>query len=98
MKDKLSIKVSIAGRIYPVTIDRSEEENVRKAVKAINEKVSDYEKKFDIKDRQDLLAMASLNFASKSVELEHSSLKDEKSILEKLEKAEKLISAELVKE
>jgi cell division protein ZapA len=98
MKDKLSIKVSIAGRIYPVTIERSEEENVRKAVKAINEKVSDYEKNFEIKDRQDLLAMASLNFASKSVELEHNSHKDEKSILERLEKADKLISAELVKE
>lgn len=95
MKDKLSIKVSIAGRIYPVTIERSEEENVRKAVKAINEKVSDYEKNFDIKDRQDLLAMASLNFASKSVELEHNSHKDEKSILDRLEKADKLIAAEL---
>ena len=98
MKDKLSIKVSIAGRIYPVTIERSEEENVRKAVKAINEKVSDYEKNFDIKDRQDLLAMASLNFASKSVELEHNSHKDDKSILERLEKVDKLISAELGKE
>lgn len=98
MKDKLSIKVSIAGRIYPVTIERSEEENVRKAVKAINEKVSDYEKNFNIKDRQDLLAMASLNFASKSVELEHTSHKDEKTILDKLEKADKLIAAALVKE
>jgi cell division protein ZapA len=98
MKDKLSIKVSIAGRIYPVTIERSEEENVRKAVKAINEKVSDYEKNFDIKDRQDLLAMASLNFASKSVELEHNSHKDEKSILDRLEKAEKLIAAELARD
>lgn len=98
MKDKLSIKVSIAGRIYPVTIERTEEENVRKAVKAINEKVSDYEKNFGIKDRQDLLAMASLNFASKSVELEHNSHKDEKSILDRLEKVDKLISAELVKD
>lgn len=98
MKDKLSIKVSIAGRIYPVTIERSEEENVRKAVKAINEKVSDYEKNFNVKDRQDLLAMASLNFASKSVELEHNSHKDEKSILDRLEKADKLISAELSKD
>ena len=98
MKDKLSIKVSIAGRIYPVTIERSEEENVRKAVKAINEKVSDYEKNFNIKDRQDLLAMASLNFASKSVELEHGSHKDEKGILDRLEKAEKMISAELGRE
>ena len=98
MKDKLSIKVSIAGRIYPVTIERMEEENVRKAVKAINEKVSDYEKNFDIKDRQDLLAMASLNFASQSMELQHSNHKDDKSILERLEKIDKVVSAELGKE
>jgi cell division protein ZapA len=98
MKDKLSIKVSIVGRIYPVTIERNEEENVRKAVKAINEKVSDYEKNFNIKDRQDLLAMVSLNFASQSVELQHSNHKDEQSILDKLEKVDKMISAELVKE
>lgn len=98
MKDKLSIKVSIAGRIYPLTIERREEENVRKAVKTINERVSDYEKNFDIKDRQDLLAMASLNFASKSVELEHNSHKDDKSILDRLEKVDKMLSAELVKD
>jgi cell division protein ZapA len=98
MTDKLSIKVSIAGRIYPVTIERTEEENVRKAVKAINEKVSDYEKNFNIKDRQDLLAMALLDFASQSVELQHSNHKDEKSILDKLEKVDKMIAAELVKE
>ncbi len=98
MKDKLSIKVSIAGRIYPVTIDRTEEENVRKAVKAINDNVSNYEKNFGIKDRQDLLAMSSLFFASQSVELQHGNHKDDKDILSKLEKIDKVISAELVKE
>ena len=62
MKDKLSIKVTVAGRIYPLAIERDEEENVRKAVKLINEKVSEFEKNFDIKDRQDLLSMVALNF------------------------------------
>ena len=95
MKDQLSIKVSIAGRIYPVTIERSEEENVRKAVKNINEKVTDYEKNFNIKDRQDLLAMSSLHFASQATEIHHNSSKDEKVILERLEKIEKVVSAEL---
>jgi cell division protein ZapA len=98
MKDKLSIKVSIAGRIYPLTIERTEEENVRKAVKTINERVSDYEKNFDIKDRQDLLAMSSLFFASQSVELQSASHREDKTILERLEKIDKTISAELVKE
>ena len=98
MKDKLSIKVSIAGRIYPLTIERTEEENVRKAVKTINERVSDYEKNFDIKDRQDLLAMTSLFFASQAMELQNTSHQNDKVILDRLQKIEKAISAELVKE
>ena len=98
MKDKLSIKVSIAGRIYPLSIERTEEENVRKAVKSINEKVSEYEKSFDIKDRQDLLAMGSLFFASQSLELQNASHDDNKAILDRLQKIDKAISAELVKE
>ena len=98
MKDKLSIKVSIAGRIYPLTIERTEEENVRKAVKALNERVSEYEKIFGTKDRQDLLAMSSLFFASQSVELQNSSHREDKAILERLEKIDKAISAELVRE
>ena len=93
MKDKLSIKVSIAGRIYPLTIERTEEENVRKAVKTINERVSDYEKNFGIKDRQDLLAMSSLFFASQSVELQNTNHREDKVILGRLEKIDKAISA-----
>ena len=98
MKDKLSIKVSIAGRIYPLTIERTEEENVRKAVKTINERVSDYEKNFDIKDRQDLLAMSALFFASQAVELQGASHREDKSILDRLEKIDKAIAAELVRD
>ena len=98
MKDKLSIKVSIAGRIYPLTIERTEEENVRKAVKTINERVSDYEKNFDIKDRQDLLAMSSLFFASQAVELQSTSHREDKSLLDRLEKIDKAIAAELVRD
>lgn len=97
MKDQLSIKVSIAGRVYPLTIERTEEENVRKAVKLINEKVSDFEKNYNIKDRQDLLAMSSLQFASQALESQHHGRKDEKSIVEKLEKLDKAVSAELTK-
>ena len=98
MKDKLSIKVSIAGRVYPLSIERTEEENVRKAVKSINEKVSEYEKGFNIKDRQDLLAMGSLFFASQSVELQNASHQDDKAILDRLQKIDKAVSAELVRD
>jgi cell division protein ZapA len=95
MKEQLSIKVSIAGRIYPLTIERTEEENVRKAVKAINEKVSDYERNFNVKDKQDLLAMSSLFFASQVMELQNARHNENNSILGRLEKIDKAVSAEL---
>lgn len=95
MKDQLSIKVSIAGRIYPLTIERNEEENVRKAVKNINDKVNDFEKNFNIKDRQDLLAMSSLHFATHATEIHHNTSKEEKAILDRLEKIEKSVSIAL---
>ena len=62
----LSIKVVIAGRTFPLTIDREEEELVRKATKAINEKVDEYVNNYAIKDKQDVLAMVALHFANKS--------------------------------
>ena len=92
MKDKLSIKVTVAGRIYPLAIERDEEENVRKAVKLINEKVSEFEKNFDIKDRQDLLSMVALNFVPQYLEAKDSLQKDDKGVIEKLEKLDKMIS------
>ena len=97
MKDKLSIKVTVAGRIYPLAIERDEEENVRKAVKLINEKVSEFEKNFDIKDRQDLLSMVALNFVPLYLEAKESLQKDYKGVIEKLEKLDKMISSELDK-
>ena len=42
MKDKLSIKVNVADRYYPLKIVREDEEKIRKAAKLINEKVSFY--------------------------------------------------------
>ena len=39
MEEKLSIKVQIAERFYPLKIDRQDEEKIRKAAKLINDKV-----------------------------------------------------------
>ena len=62
MNDKLSININIADRSYPLRIDRNEEEDIRKAAKIINEKVSQYKQKYTSKDLQDCLAMATLQF------------------------------------
>lgn len=64
---ELSIKVSIANRIYPLRINRAEEENVRKAAKLINDKIQEYGKNFSVKDKQDLLSMCALHFATDAI-------------------------------
>jgi cell division protein ZapA len=67
MDDKLRIKVTIGDRVYPLTIkNEDEEEGVRKAVKKINELVKKFEQNYEIRDKQDVLAMCALQFAAMS--------------------------------
>ena len=63
---ELSIKVTIAGRTYPLTIERAEEEKIRKAVSRINENIKHLQDNYAVKDTQDLLAMTALQFSTKN--------------------------------
>ncbi len=64
---QLSIKVTIAGRTYPLTIDRSEEEVIRKAADNINRDIKTLQESYAVKDVQDLLAMTALQLGVKAV-------------------------------
>ena len=70
MEDKFSIKVNVADRYYPLKIERSDEEKIRKAAKMINDKVLQYKQRYTDKDVQDFLAMAALQFVIKLIECE----------------------------
>ncbi|PPK93687.1 cell division protein ZapA [Nonlabens xylanidelens] len=67
--DKLKIKISIADRVYPLTIDPSREEGLRKAAKSIEAMIKQLEQSYAVRDKQDLLAMCALQFAAKSEQL-----------------------------
>jgi cell division protein ZapA (FtsZ GTPase activity inhibitor) len=54
---ELSIKVTIANRVYPLSVQTEEEEEVRKAANYINERLKVLESGFAVKDKLDLLAM-----------------------------------------
>lgn len=71
MEDKLSIRVNVADRYYPLKIDRNDEEKIRKAARLINEKVLQYKQRYTDKDLQDFLAMAALQFVIKLIESEN---------------------------
>ena len=59
----ISIKVTIGDRVYPLRIQATEEEYVRKAAKLLNEKMGFFNSNFSVKDKIDGMAMAALEFA-----------------------------------
>ncbi len=70
MEDKLSIRLSIANRFYPLKVNREEEEQLRKAAKHINDRITKYQLKYKSKDLQDVLSMVILEFVNKNFILE----------------------------
>ena len=89
---KLKINISIANRIYPLTIDREEEEAFRAAAVTIDKIIKKYEENYAVRDKQDLLAMASLQFAVRLSSLESSAVSVDKEVAEKLDELNKLLS------
>ncbi|MBN4072150.1 cell division protein ZapA [Flavobacteriales bacterium AH-315-E23] len=81
---ELSIKLTIANRVYPLSIKRSDEENVRKATKLIENSIKDYEENYSVRDKQDLLAMCALQFANQVVSDEGKFVLEDDGIDEKL--------------
>lgn len=91
----LKVKINIAGRQYPLTIDADEEIAVREAGKEINQMIESFEKKYAVTDKQDAIAMAALQIAAKYSSLKRSGLGFNKETNEKLEDLTQLIEREL---
>lgn len=66
MSNQLKIKISIADRVYPLTINPVQEEGLRLAAKKIEVMIKKFEKSYAVRDKQDVLAMCALQFAAKT--------------------------------
>jgi len=62
-ENSINIKVGIAERIYPLSVNVEDEETVRLAAKNINDKIKEYLNMYAAKDKQDILAMIAITFA-----------------------------------
>mgnify|MGYP001106515203 FL=1 len=60
------IKLSIADRVYPLSVPEGEEAILREAAKSLNVMVNHFEKNYAVKDKQDVLAMCALQIAVQS--------------------------------
>ena len=58
------ITINIAGRVYPLNVPAAEEETLRKVGKQIESMIKDFEQNFDVRDKQDALAMCALKLGT----------------------------------
>ena len=93
--DKLSIKLHIANRIYPMKIERKSEEFIRNSVKKIEERLKFYEENYEIKDKQDLLAMCLIEYASKFESVSNKKVVEDDGLSEKLAEIDTLLSSNI---
>ena len=69
-KRNFRINIRIDGRIYPLEIDRADEEKYRLAAKIVNETVSKYRELFRDKEAKDILAMSAFQIALNRAEIQ----------------------------
>jgi len=74
---EISIKINIADRIYPLRIDMEEEEVIRRAAKLINDRIKEFQENYAVRDKQDLLSMCVLHYATGMLKSEKKTSADE---------------------
>ncbi len=69
-KNQLRINIRIESRVYPLVIDRKDEERYRIAAKLVNDTIGKYKELFQDKDAQDILAMSAFQVALDNTNLQ----------------------------
>lgn len=95
MGEKLSIKLHIANRIYPMKIERNSEEYIRNAVKKIESRIKFYEEHYAIKDKQDLLAMCLIEYTSKFESVNNKNVIEDDGLTDKLNEIEAILDSNI---
>jgi cell division protein ZapA len=93
--EELTITVNIVDRPYRLKIKREEEEIIRKAVKEIELRIREYSEHFAFNDKQDLMAMVLLHYASTAQKLESDLSTGENIVIKKLQQMEELLTHSL---
>ena len=97
MSEKLKIKISIADRVYPLTVEPSQEEGLRSASKKIDAMIKQFEQSYAVRDKQDVLAMCALQFAAQVAQKQISRAEDNESNITRLQNLDKKLSELLSK-
>ena len=91
--DKLTIKLQIGKKMYPLAIDRAMEEVYREAAKQINAKLAQYQTAYPNQDAETYMAVSLLDFATRAIKAENE--KDTSGMADAMSKLTKEIESAL---
>ena len=74
MHNELKIKLTIANRVYPLTIKEHQETSLRNSAKKIQATIKKLEESYAVQDKQDVLAMCALQDAAQIEQQSHADL------------------------
>ena len=81
MSEKIKIKLTVANRVYPLTISPDQEASLRISAKKIENMTKQLEQNYAVRDKQDVLAMCALQYAAQlENQLKNNTMKDEPSV------------------
>lgn len=90
--DEIKINVIIAERNYRLSIKKTDEEKVMKAVAMLNDMIKSHKQTYDFRDYQDLLSMVCLQLATVNVKYESDAAYKDQYLEQKLDEIGVLLS------
>ena len=88
---EISIKINIADRVYPLKVNMEEEEVIRRAAKLINDRIKEFQDNYAVRDKQDLLSMCVLHYATASLKAEKKMVDDDTEVADKVYQLDQLL-------
>lgn len=88
----ISIKINIADRVYPLRVETDEEEIIRYAAKLINEKIKELQENYAVRDKQDLLSMCVLQYATGMIKAERKASSQHEGVEQSIHELDSLLT------
>jgi len=86
------IKITIADRVYPLSVTVGQEAFLRNSAKQIEQMMKHYEQNYAVQDKQDVLAMCALQLALQLRQKESKTTETSEEIEKKLRTIDNLLS------
>ena len=88
---EISIKINIADRVYPLRVNMEEEEMIRRAAKIINDRIKEFQDNYAVRDKQDLLSMCVLHYATATLKAEKKRVDEDTEVADKVYQLDQML-------